>query len=254
MYKDKKIIAFDLDNTLSASKTPINQEMSELLAELLRKYDVCIISGGAIEQFMMQVVNRLDITPDMKVRIHLMPASGTKYFIYSQSKNEWIPKYSNPLTDDQKSRTIQALKSSAKELGYWVDNSYGDIIEDRDSQITYSALGQKAPLEEKLKWDPTGDKKRKLRDLTASKIPDLEVRMGGSTSIDVTAVGVNKAYAIKQLMQSTGISLGEILFIGDELKIGGNDYSVKEMGCDTIAVKDCGDTIDVIKRLLANEP
>jgi len=250
MYRDKKIIAFDLDNTLSASKTPIAKEMSVLLAKLLEKYDICIISGGAIEQFMMQVIDRLNVVPEMMSRIHLMPASGTKYYVYDISKNEWVAKYSNPLTEDQKKRTTQALKDSAKELGYWVESSYGDIIEDRDSQITYSALGQHAPLDEKLKWDPTGEKKQKMRDNTASKIPDLEVRMGGSTSIDVTAVGVNKAYAIRQLMNATNTGLDEILFIGDELKEGGNDYSVKEMGCDTIAIDDWRDTTRVIEQIV----
>lgn len=251
MYKNKKVIAFDLDDTLTASKSPITKEMSNLLSKVLKKFDVCIISGGTIEQFMHQIIDHLGITPDMMERIHLMPTSGTKYYKYDKSANKWVMQYSHSLTDDQKKRTVRALEESAKELGYWVDNPYGEIIEDRDSQITYSALGQKAPLQIKRRWDPTGEKKQKLRDLTAPKLPDLEVRMGGSTSIDITAVGVNKAYAIKQLMQSMKINLDQVLFVGDELKRGGNDFSVKEMGDDTIAVKDWQDTIGVLENILS---
>ena len=93
----------------------------------------------------------------------------------------------------------------------------GTILEDRGSQITFSALGQEAPLDAKRAWDPTGEKKAALRDAVAPLLPDLEVRSGGSTSVDITLKGVDKAYGMKRLAEMTGIALEEMIFVGDRL-------------------------------------
>jgi phosphomannomutase len=233
----KQVIAFDLDDTLSITKTPMTDRMGELLARLLDKYDVCIISGGWFQQFQMQVIDRLVATPRELSRLHIMPTCGTQYYRYDEVTDNWEQQYAINLTDEQKKRAIDALETCAKELGYWEENTHGEIIQDRNSQITFSALGQKAPSELKYKWDPTGEKKSKLRELVASKLPDLEVRAGGSTSIDITMIGVDKAYGMKKLCVEMKINQDDILFIGDRLQEGGNDYPVKAMGIDTIEVE-----------------
>ncbi len=68
-------------------------------------------------------------------------------------------------------------------------------------------------------------------------MPDLEVRLGGTTSVDVTRPGIDKSYGMKKLMAALGIAKDEILFFGDKLMEGGNDYPVKAMGIDSIAVE-----------------
>jgi HAD superfamily hydrolase (TIGR01484 family) len=246
----KKIIAFDLDDTLAITKSPISDQMSELLVELLEKYEVCIISGGNFDQFKTQVVDRLEAPAHALNRFHLMPTCGTRYYRYDELSEDWKLQYANDLSDDQKTRVITALTEGAKELGLWEEKPYGDIIEDRGSQITFSALGQKAPAEAKYAWDPTGEKKNKLRDYVAPIVPDLEVRTGGSTSVDVTLIGVDKAYGMEKLIAATGASMDEILFVGDRLQEGGNDYPVKAMGIDTIAVEKWEDTALVIEALV----
>jgi len=246
----KKVIAFDLDDTLAVTKSPISDVMGELLTKLLEKFDVCIISGGAFEQFKVQVVDRMDTPARSLTRLHLMPTCGTKYYRFDELLGEWKLQYANSLTDDQKTRVIKALEDGAKKLGLWEENSYGDIIEDRGSQITFSALGQKAPAELKYKWDPTGEKKLKLRDYVAPQLLDLEVRAGGTTSIDVTMVGVDKAYGMRKLTEEMNINQDDILFIGDKLQEGGNDYPVKAMGIDTIEVKCWEDTALVLEGIL----
>lgn len=233
----KQVIAFDLDDTLAVTKSPISDKMSELLSKLLEKYDVCVISGGAFSQFKIQVVDRLEASPRALARLHLMPTCGTKYYRFDELSDEWQIRYEHSLTSEQKKRVIKALEEGAKKLGYWEEKPYGEIIEDRGSQITLSALGQQAPAELKYKWDPTGEKKLKLRDYVASQLVDLEVRAGGTTSIDVTMIGVDKAYGMRKLIEEMGINKDDILFIGDKLQEGGNDYPVKAMGIDTIEVE-----------------
>lgn len=247
----KQVIAFDLDDTLAVTKSPISDRMGELLARLLEHYDVCIISGGSFQQFKIQVADRLEASSRALNRLHLMPTCGTKYYRYNELTEEWNLQYEHSLTNEQKERVKKALEEGAKKLGLWEDKPFGDIIEDRGSQITFSALGQQAPADLKYKWDPTGEKKFKLRDYLAPQLIDLEVRAGGTTSIDVTMIGVDKAYGMKKLAEEMDISKEDILFIGDKMQEGGNDYPVKAMGIDSIEVSCWEDTALVLEGILA---
>jgi HAD superfamily hydrolase (TIGR01484 family) len=246
----KKIIAFDMDDTLCIAKSPISGQISNLLDDLLSKYDVSIISGGNFTQFKIQIIDQLKVGSEKLSRLHLMPTCGTQYYRYDVMRCEWIQEYAISLTDEQKSRATNALKTSAQELGLWEENSYGEVIEDRGSQVTLSALGQRAPSDEKYAWDPKGEKKMAIRDAVAPLVPELDVRAGGTTSVDVTLKGVDKAYGMRQLIKATGVSMDEILFIGDKMEKGGNDYPVKALGIDSIAVEKWQDTALVIDTLV----
>jgi HAD-superfamily hydrolase, subfamily IIB len=246
----KKVIAFDLDGTLVLTKSPISDHMGELLVNLLKKYEVCIIAGGKFEQLKLQIIDRLEASPRELARLHLMPTSGTRYYRYDELSKDWQLKYSEDLTDEQKQRAISALEDGAKKLDLWEEKPYGDIIENRGSQITFSALGQKAPAELKYAWDPNDEKKHKLRDYVAPLVADLEVRVGGTTSVDITLIGIDKAYGMKKLIDFMNINKEDILFIGDKLEQGGNDYPVKAIGIDTIAVERCEDTALVLEGIL----
>ncbi len=247
----KKIIAFDLDDTLAITKSAISDQMGELLVKLLDTYDVCIISGGKFEQFKLQVVDRLEATPRQLARLHLMPTCGTQYYRHDELSSTWELQYSQTLTREQKERIVAALEEGAKKLGIWEEKPFGDIIEDRGSQITFSALGQKAPAELKYAWDPDGVKKHALRDYIEPLVLDLEARVGGTTSVDVTIIGVDKAYGMQKLIEKMAIDKDNILFIGDKLQEGGNDYPVKAMGIDTIEVTRWEDTALVLEGILS---
>jgi phosphomannomutase len=247
----KKVIAFDLDDTLAISKSAISDRMALLLSELLNHYDVCIISGGKFEQFKVQVVDRLDVAAHQLNRLHLMPTCGTRYFRYNELEKEWKVQYAEDLTDEEKSRILEVIETSAKELNLWAEQPYGEIIEDRGSQITYSALGQQAPPDEKYAWsDANQEAKQKLRALIAERLPEMEVRLGGATSVDVTHIGIDKAYGMQKLVEALVIDKDEVLFIGDKLDEGGNDYPVKAMGIDTIAVEKWEDTAYVLEGII----
>ena len=130
------------------------------------------------------------------------------------------------------------------------DRVTGPRVEDRGSQITYSALGQRAAVADKKRWDPDGAKRERLPAAVSGRLPDLEVRAGGSTSIDITSKGIDKAYGIRALAEQTGLGLDEILFIGDRLMPGGNDYPVLELGVACHAVSGPDETVEYLHELI----
>ncbi|MFE1644321.1 HAD-IIB family hydrolase [Microbacterium sp. P01] len=248
-----RLVAFDLDDTLAPSKAPIDPRIGALLIALAERVQVAIISGGQIVQFRTQVIDRLpDASPEVLSRIHLMPTCGTQYFRFGGQHFDVV--YANVLTADEKSRALAAVEEEARRLGLWSSETWGDILEDRDSQITFSALGQRAPLDAKVAWDPTGEKKNTLRAAVAARVPDLEVRSGGSTSVDITHRGIDKAYGMNRLSEVTGIPLDEMLFIGDRLDPEGNDYPVLAMGVRCHAVEGWEQTADFLDDLLPTLP
>jgi HAD superfamily hydrolase (TIGR01484 family) len=248
----KHVIAFDLDDTLAVTKSPISDRMSELLVRLLQNYDVCIISGGKFEQFKRQVVDRLEASSRELSRLHLMPTCGTRYFRFDEITEDWQQQYAEDLTAEEKKLIITTLEKEARAVGLWAEKPYGDIIEDRGSQVTYSALGQEAPAEAKYAWaEKNAESKQVLRRRVAEALPNLEVRLGGSTSVDITRIGIDKAYGMQKLLEELDINKDDILFIGDKLQEGGNDYPVKAMGIDTIEVDKWEDTAFVLEGILA---
>jgi len=246
----KKVIAFDLDDTLAVTKSPISDEMSGLLTQLLDHFEVCVISGGRYEQFTVQVTSRLEAEPAQLARLHLMPTCGTQYYRYDRAADSWKRQYGEGLSDEQKAHIREVLEAGAKKLGFWPKDPKGEVIEDRFSQMTFSALGQHALPEDKYAWDPDGTKKHALRDYAAPLLPEVEVRVGGTTSVDVTMIGVDKAYGMKKLLEELSITKDDILFLGDKLEEGGNDYPVKAMGIDSLEVSDWHNTAQILTGIL----
>jgi len=243
----KKLIVFDLDGTLAESKSSVDAEMAELLQELLGIVKVAVISGGDWPQFQKQLLANL--ANDQRLEsLSLLPTCGTKFFRYAGA---WEKLYSEDFTTEEKIKIVGSLEKATGAAGFRVDRVWGEAIEDRGSQITYSALGQQAPLEEKQKWDPDFAKRKKIKAILDKLIPEFSVRMGGATSIDVTKPGIDKAYGIGKLRDILGISLNEMIFIGDALFEGGNDYPVKEAGVVSIAVGGPGETKSVVEAIIA---
>lgn len=249
-----RVVSFDLDDTLAPSKSPIDPRIGDLLIRLAERVEVAIISGGQIAQFRAQVVDRLPHAPaETLAHIHLLPTCGTQYYRFDG--DELVMLYAQDLTPDEKQRALTAVEEEAKRLGLWETQTWGDILEDRGSQITFSALGQAAPVDAKKAWDPTGERKSLLRDAVAARVPDLEVRSGGSTSVDITRKGIDKAYGMRRLAEETGVPLDGILFYGDRLDPAGNDYPVLAMGqVECVAVEGWEDTADKLDALLETLP
>lgn len=243
----KRLVIFDLDGTLAESKSALDQEMSGLLHALLAVTKVAVISGGAWPQFEAQLLAKLP-SAERLTQLSLLPTCGTQYFTY---KAGWTELYAENLSADDKRKILGALEQARAASGTSADRVWGEIIEDRGSQITFSALGQQAPVAAKTGWDPDFTKRKQLKSVLDAQLPEFSVRMGGMTSIDITKRGIDKAYGIRKLRDTLDISVPEMLFVGDALFEGGNDYPAREAGVDCIQVRDPDETKRVIETVLA---
>lgn len=263
----KKVLAFDIDQTLNIAKTPITDETAGILAECLNYFEICPISGQKFDQFLIQIVNRLievaKVTPAQLMHLHLFVAQGTQYYRYnplannndgtSYDEKNWEEVYSFPLTKNEVQIISQAIEAAAKELGFWESDKLqvGDqIIENRLSQVTFSALGQKAGTKEKYAWDPDCKKRQKIAKRAKELAPDFTFEIGGTTSINAVKPGMNKAFGMTHMMDELKVSRDEILYFGDMTQPGGNDYPVVEMGIETITVRNHEDTEFALKGIL----
>jgi phosphomannomutase len=243
----KKLIVYDLDGTLAESKSALDAEMAALLHQLLGIVKVAVISGGDWPQFEKQLLSNFPQDGSL-VNLSLLPTCGTKFFQYIR---EWKKLYSEDFTASEKEKIISSLQKAVAVAGFKVEKLWGEAIEDRGSQVTYSALGQQAPLEEKDKWDPDFAKRQKIKAILDTFIPEFSVRLGGATSIDVTKPGIDKAYGIRKLRDLLGISLKEMIFIGDALFVGGNDYPAEQAGVVSISVRGPNETKPVTETIIA---
>jgi phosphomannomutase len=243
----KKLIVFDLDGTLAASKSPLDAEMASLLRDLLEVVDVAIISGGAWLQFERQVLSHLPKDTRL-AKLSILPTCGTQFF---QHSGEWKKLYAEDFTPDEKRKIVTSITTAVATAGFKVEKTWGETIEDRGSQITYSALGQQAPLDEKVKWDSDFAKRKKIKSFLDKLIPEFSVRIGGATSIDVTKPGIDKAYGIRKLRDILGISLQEMIYIGDALFVGGNDYPAEQAGVISIPIRNPDETKRVVEAIIA---
>lgn len=246
----KKVVAFDLDGTLALSKSSLSSEMSLLLCQLLEKYTVAVISGGAFPQFKKQILDTF-VSPSEEIlsRLFLFPTTGSA--LYAYKNKTWECVYEELLTTDEKKDIAAAWEKALLQTGVLLPNpSYGEVMEDRKTQVSFSACGQEAPIAVKSTWDPDQVKRTKLREVMLPLLPEFAISFGGMSTIDVTRKGIDKAYAIEKIVNYLKVSKDDILFIGDKLEPGGNDYAARESGVECVAVLDPIETASVIRRLI----
>ena len=242
----KQLVAFDLDGTLAESKQAIDQEMSGLLGRLLQVAIVAVISGGDWPQFEQQLVGNLPKDIDF-ARLFLLPTSGTKLYRYDDG---WQRAYGELFSEAERDHILRTLEDTVNSAGLSSERSWGEKIEDRGSQITFSGLGQQAPLVAKHSWDPDFVKRKRLQAALGPLLPGFAVNVGGSTSIDITRAGVDKAYGMGKLAGVAGVPVAKMIFVGDALYPGGNDYPVRAAGIDTVAVRDITETKRIIETIV----
>jgi HAD superfamily hydrolase (TIGR01484 family) len=243
----KKLIAFDLDGTLAESKSAIDAEMSVCLTALLGVVKVAIISGGDWPQFEKQVLSHLPGGDRLK-GLSILPTCGTKFYRFDRT---WTKLYSEDFTAAERKKIIDAFHAALGTSGFKPGKVWGELIEDRGSQITFSALGQQAPLAEKKVWDPDFVKRKAIKAVLDALIPEFSVQMGGATSIDVTKPGIDKAYGIRKLRDVLHVAIDEMIYVGDALFPGGNDYPAEQAGAASIRVWNPNETKRVCEAVTA---
>lgn len=255
----KELIVFDFDGTLAKTKTPIDKQMMALLTKLLAVKHVAIIGGGKYEVFKELLVKPLKVPPRLLKNLFLFPATSTAFYRFDRS---WKSVYSLTLPKAERARIKKSFEQVFKEIGYMhPPKTYGTLIEDRGTQVTFSALGQdvvavlgkKKGVALKEEWkEKNAHMKMKIVKALSKKLPHLEVHAAGHTSIDVTKKGIDKAYGLRQIEKYLHVKIKNMLFVGDAIFPGGNDYAVTKTKVDYIKVANPEETKKIIRAIVKN--
>ena len=252
MLQNKKIVAFDLDGTLSVSKSPMTREMAVLLEKLAENQIVVIISGGTFKQFSTQFLpafGKEDFSPSFVKNLILLPTSGSQRYEYDLEKKEWALTDLEKFPDEVKEKAKKVLKEIIDSNLYDIPNNpIGEYVEDRLTQLSISALGQDAPIEQKKLWDPDQKKRQKIKLVLEKELPETSIIIGGTTTVDILAKGFTKAVGLMRLLDKLNLKKEDMLFVGDAIFPGGNDYSAYEAGIDVVKVDGPVDTAEYINQ------
>jgi len=237
---------FDLDDTLAESFQPPSSEIIKLLGRLLEKMPVAILTAAGWPRVEHQFLEPLSKSPNID-RFFVFPNSSAQ--CYQHQNGTWTEIYDLKLTDDERARIKKAIEDASSEIDIR-DPGYEPKIIDREAQIAYAAVGLDAPPEVKKGWDPDQSKRKRLKSVIEKMVPDVEVRIGGTTTIDITKKGVSKAYGVEWLSKHLEIPAPEMIFIGDALYPGGNDEVVIPTGIQTRTTSGPSETEKIIKEIL----
>ena len=248
MDKQYDIIICDLDGTLARSKQAIEQDMADMISRVLssgRAFGV--ITGGIKSQVFNQVVNQLPGHTPLE-RLYAMPTSGAQMYHYDG--NNWQASFPPMMLAEEEKEQIRDAFSQVMAMNLVEEpvELWGEQLEDREAQMSWSALGQQAPVEKKEQWDPDRNKRKKMVAQLAPLIPGFHVKFGGSTTIDITQEGVDKEFGINKFFEVTGLDKQDCLFIGDAIEPGGNDYAATKTGVDCMGTLGPSQTLEILAR------
>jgi hypothetical protein len=246
-----KTIVFDLDETLTESKESLDAEMISLLGKLLATHSIAIVSNSSWKQFQKQIVSCFETDSSISLNnLYLLPSSGGSMY-QTWSKYGWVSTYQMRMSKRDTDRIEKVLEEAISESSFKQPSKlWGKQIEILDSQVVFSALGQKAPIEEKENYDPDLSKRTALAVTLQKKLSAYDVRITGTTSIEISLKGINKKFGIDELMKRLHASKDDVLFIGTNISKSNSNYVAVEMGLNYTQVKDCEDTKRVIRSLL----
>jgi len=246
----KKVVIFDLDGTLTKSKSNLDKEMGLLICELLRRRYVAVTSGCSFQQFESQFLSGLPTGANL-CNLSLFPTCSASGYYYDRRRRRFFQAYTNQLSARDVKRIVRSFARVFAEIAYSQPaRTYGPIFENRGSQVTFSALGQNAPLRLKRKWDSNQQKRLRMRRLLRPQLRDFEISIGGTTSIDITRKGVNKTLCVKKLKERLGVKQKDMLFVGDALFKGGNDYIMKSTGVKCMSTSGPKQTKELVRRVI----
>ncbi|MDE1969980.1 MAG: HAD-IIB family hydrolase [Patescibacteria group bacterium] len=247
---DPKVILFDLDGTLTPSKSYLRADMAVLICKLLHIKKVVVIGGGSHVQFQKQFIEHINCNNAELDHLYIMPTSGAA--LYRHTKGAWNKVYIHALTAIEKKKILYALSKTMSDLHYHPpEKIYGETIEDRGAQVSFSANGQDAPLSVKSKWDPDQAKRTPIVMRLKTYLPEFDIKIGGTNTIDITKHGINKAYGVRRVVAYLGFRIHDAVYVGDALYENGNDAIVKETGISVVSVGGPKETMRYINAVLA---
>lgn len=239
MYSNIKVIAMDLDGTLTQHKTPLSQEHRALLTELSKKYKLLMVGAGQV----MRIFNQLEGFP-----IDIIGNYGMQYGVYNRETQN-MDLVRDVTTQCNREEITEKINALREKYGY--TEYAGDTVEFHPSGcITFPILGTKAKQEDKLSFDPDRAKRRRIYQDVTDTFSDYCVFVGGSTSFDMAPKPYDKNHALDLYCKENSLSHSEVVYIGDDYGLGGNDESVYKSDFNFITIDNYLDFPEVVKPLL----
>jgi len=225
---DVKLIAFDLDGTLTQHKSPLSPENRETLKALSEKYKLLMVGAGQC----YRIFNQMEQFP-----IDIIGNYGMQYATYNPETKDLEIVRNDSLTAADRDSIEARVNALRKDYGY--TEYAGESVEYHPSGcITYAILGTKAAIEDKLAFDPDRSKRRKFYDRVVADFPEYTVFVGGSSSFDMAPKPFDKYYALDRYCKEHGLSHDQVVFVGDDYGPGGNDEAVYKSDIPFIKVDD----------------
>jgi len=241
--QNKKHFFFDLDDTLTRSRSEATPEMTGLLHGLRNSSrTVTVVSGARIEQIRKQI-------PDMWM------GDGGDYSALAQNGNmaydgRGAIVWERMLSQEQRAEILTYIETVLQRADLRYPDK-DDLVQDRGAQISFSLYGHNAPLEEKEAYDPTMSRRKAILEKFPFVSATVEVKIGGTTTFDFFAKGFNKGKNITDFiaLPQFGWPKDDCVYFGDRLEPGGNDETVVGI-IDTFPVKNAEDCAGVLRGIL----
>lgn len=230
-----KLIAMDLDGTLTQHKSKLEQQNTNLLNELRKEYSLVILGAGDCQR----IYSQMNCYPIDIVGNYGIQESTIEDGVFKIIRND-VYSVNKSFFED----TIDRIRRATGYTSY-----VGQSVEFHQSGlVTFPLIGTAAKLEDKLLFDPDGNKRKRIYDLVASEFSDYNCFIGGTSSFDISAKQYNKYYALLRYIEKKAINQEQVLFIGDDFKKGGNDEHVMLGGVDCIIVDHYNNTESILKQ------
>lgn len=237
--KKIKLMAFDLDGTLTQHKQPLQGENLETMRRLAQKYILVMVGAGQT----MRIFNQMGQFP-----LDIIGNYGMQYARYDKETGSLVTVEDACIPCDKVS--VDARITALREK-YGYTEFKGDNVEFHPSGcVTFPILGTKADIADKLAFDPDRSKRRKIYEEVKAAFPEFTVFVGGSSSFDMAPAPYDKYYALSKYCEEKGIAHDEAVFVGDDYGPGGNDESVYKSDIPFICVDDYRDFPRLVKELL----
>lgn len=242
-----KAIIADVDDTICPSTRPVAVEMGREIDRMISAGKIfAFISGGTLEQLLGQ------LSAGLSWPFHVLAASGTHYASVSYNGGKPVAKeiYRELLDPGMRDEIVAALAVLIEKYQIKTMTTREDQLQDRGSQITLSALGRHAPDQAKRALDPDGSKRHAWIEFLKERLGDkYSMRIGGTSSIDITQKGMDKAWGVRRFLEIQKLLPSEVLYFGDKLGSDGNDYPVRSI-LDCMQVSSERNTLEIFKNLL----
>lgn len=227
MNNQIRLIAFDLDGTLTQHKSPLDPRNRSVLTQLSERYKLLMVGAGAC----MRIFRQMEEFP-----IDIIGNYGMEYAEYDPAARKLVLKRQDKVEVDRE-EMLRRAKVIRDKFDLW--DFAGESMEFHASgMLTLPILGTQAAIEDKLAYDPDRSKRRVMYPFVKEVFHDHTVFIGGSSSFDIAPHPFCKRYALERYLEEHGMTRDQAVYCGDDYRPGGNDYDVHESGIRFVEVDD----------------